>query len=976
MNSIYTIPASASFLDILAQGLMKRYGHDPLLLSRVTVLLPNRRSCRVLKERLLAHADTHAVTLPILRSIGDTEDEDILLSATHGWKYYRHIPASIRMTHRQLLLAEKIREWKQQQHSYITVEQSLRLAAELSVFMDDVQREQLSFDALAEIVPDELASHWQMTLDFFHVLTEQWPKQLEQLGLIDPIERRNRLTAAQAELWTQYPPEYPVIAAGTTGSIPATAELLKVIAHLPQGEVILPGLDNHMDHVSWQSLEPSHPQYTMKQWLDRVGVSHDTVSVWNTSAVSSREQLWREVMRPAAHTAQWRNLALEADTIAGLSYIKAKTIQEEATIIALLLREQLEYEGKTAAFVTPHRLLAQRVALLMQRWGITIDDSAGQALSSLPQLVFMELLAEVATSGCAPIPLMSLLKHPFACAGMERGTFLSNVRMLEQYILRGVRIADDFTGLYQAIEENEKLDETDTTSLITWLQALERIIMPLSEAIHSSKHSLSDIFTMHITAAEALASTPNIPGASRLWEGDKGSQVAAALHDITQALRLHTHAMTGVDIHSYAETFSTLLSGRRFRPRYGSHPRLAILSPMEARLHHYDRMILGGLNEGTWSGQYVSPWMSRPMREAFGLVSADRNIGLAAHDFVGSASAAEVILTRSEKEGGSPTIPSSWVMRLHTVLSAAELTLPDAQQWKDWAACLHHPERVTPLSPPAPTPPVAMRPTRLSVTQIEKLIRDPYSIYASKILKLKKLDALDEEPGAAIFGTLVHNAVEQFLQHYKGESPDQAYRLLLEAGDGCFNVLSSRPAIKQLWWPRFASIAGWLAEQEYKRYPDVTTRWVETRGSYRVNDHFTLTATADRIERHNDGKLTIIDYKTGRVPSTKEVLDGISPQLVLEALIAESGGFENASSTPVKTLEYWALKPTSSQQLIQIISTKEGELTAAAKEGLEALIQLFMCDETPYLSCPNPAIAPAYNDYAHLARMKEWSAAS
>src|SRR5690606_40649772 len=101
------------------------------------------------------------------------------------------------------------------------------------------------------------------------------------------------------------------------------------------------------------------------------------------------------------------------------------------------------------------------------------------------------------------------------------------------------------------------------------------------------------------------------------------------------------------------------------RPRFGRHPRLFIWGPLEARLQHADRIILGGLNEGTWPGDAsIDPWLNRPMRAELAIEPPERRIGLAAHDFASGASAGGVVLTRALKVGGAPTVASRWLLRL------------------------------------------------------------------------------------------------------------------------------------------------------------------------------------------------------------------------------------------------------------------------------------------------------------------------
>src|SRR5262245_50134578 len=85
-------------------------------------------------------------------------------------------------------------------------------------------------------------------------------------------------------------------------------------------------------------------------------------------------------------------------------------------------------------------------------------------------------------------------------------------------------------------------------------------------------------------------------------------------------------------------------------------------------------------------------------------------------------------------------------------------------------------------APPAPRPPVATRPRELSVTRVETWMRDPYSIYARHILKLRPLDPLDASPGLAERGIFIHSALDEFVRTLPGPLPPDALERLLALG--------------------------------------------------------------------------------------------------------------------------------------------------------------------------------------------------
>jgi ATP-dependent helicase/nuclease subunit B len=395
-------------------------------------------------------------------------------------------------------------------------------------------------------------------------------------------------------------------------------------------------------------------------------------------------------------------------------------------------------------------------------------------------------------------------------------------------------------------------------------------------------------------------------------------------------------------------------------------------------------LILGGLNEGVWPPQAESdPWLSRPMRQQFGLPPPERRVGAAAHDFAQALGASTVVLTRALRVEGAPTVPSRWLLRLDTVLRAAGLEgrLGAALEPLGWQARLDEAAEHIAVAPPEPRPPVRARPRKLSVTQVESWMRDPYAIYAGKILGLDALEPLDADPGAAERGNFIHAALDQFLRAFPDALPDDAERRLLALGTEAFGAALDRPGVRAFWWPRFERIARWFLALERERRKTLGEMCSEIKGRLVLDGPagpFELTAKADRIDRQRDGRLVLIDYKTGLVPSAKDVELGFSPQLSLEAAIAAAGGFAGIAASPVAALEYWRL--TGGDPAGEIVAPVKDEaglraLIAAAWQGFADLVARFDDAETPYRAVPRPEKAPRYSDYAHLARVKEWSVA-
>lgn len=953
---LYTIPAEKSFVDVLGAYVLRSYGDAPESLASVLILLPSRRACIALREAFLRHANGRALLLPRMQAIGDLEDELGEILVNEAGEAIADLPPAIAPLKRHMLLTELVAASHDLRGDKA---QAAMLAADLARLLDDMAREEQDFSGLAALVPKELASHWQQTVRLLEIIAVHWPKLLEAEGACDPIVRRGAVLSALAIHWAHSPPAYPVIAAGSTGSQAATRRLLGTVACLPTGMLIFPGLDKNLNTAAWDALGETHPQAGMKRLLvfldvPRSDVKQLDIDTVPTSCPLSRIEMLRSALLPAEVIASdWNShIVFEPND---MMQAECASQEEEACVIALTLREALETPGKHAALVTADRMLARRVVAELRRFSITIDDSAGRPLLSTPPAVFLLLLAEAVLAGLAPIPLLALLKHPLCTAGLTPAECRRAARLLETTQLRGIRRK---AGLATMLERAARCEGDPVVHAL-----LTNINQALGEFMQLCGHHsvrFAAMLEAHLHAAQRMAQE------SGLFAGESRE----ALGEMLAELRLHAQVLGTIDPQHYPELLHALLGSATSRQMRGEHPRLHILSPIEARLQHFDVVILGGLNEGSWPAQpEASPWMSHAMGEAFGLAPPERAVGQAAHDFWMLAGAPRVLLTRARKVAGAQTQPSRWWLRLKTLLAASGEQMPETPALA-WARMLDTAAPQETLGPPAPTPPVSARPRALPVTKIERWQRDPYAIYAEYILRLKPLDAHDREPDAREFGTLMHAALERFTKAYPHQLPEHAREKLLECGREAFARYDDRPAVRACWWPRFEAAAEWIIEQERASRTEggeILAEQNAQRSFIGPAGPFVLSARADRVERHANG-LTLVDYKTGKAPKEKERKAGIALQLPLTAaLIAEN--------KPVRTLAYWELAGEASQEKIIAETPEETQAQIHASVArLKALIAAYDDPVMPYHAVPDPALAPerSYNAYAHLERQEEW----
>ncbi len=969
---IYTIPSGLSFVDILARGIIEKAEDDPLELARMQILLPTRRACRSLREAFLRLSDGKPLLLPRMTPLGDVDEEELSLTLS-GMEEELSLPPSISPLRRQFLLARLIASMDGSRG----LEQNLALASALARLMDQIHTEDLSLSDLPALVEEEsLAEHWQVSVEFLKILSEHWPKILQENGMIDPADRRNRLLKKFTELWRKNPPNHPVIAAGSTGSIPATAQFLKTISTMPNGCIVLPGLDQYMDEESWTKMDDTHAQATLRHLLRTLGLERKNITVWPqaVSAATAQEtmrKLTSEIIRPAETSHAWQTIkdrlpVTEQDL--NVTRYDCAAPQEEALTIALALRGVLETEGKTAAVVTPDRKLARRVAMACRRWNIEIDDSGGQPLTETRRGSYLRLCIEAIKNEMKPVALLNFCKHAL-CLPKGVKDWRGEIRALDRYVCRGPAFRGGMNS-YRA--KLPKLTERglDTKDFEKTIGFIEKAFAPL---LKLETAPFVEWVEAHLRVAEYFSDI------ALLWTGQDGEAAALYFSDLREQAKI----LPDVTADEYLAVLEQTMRGISVRPAYGLHPRLMILGQLEARLVEADVMILASLNEKTWppdAGE--DPWMSRPMRKKFGLPSLERSIGLSTHDFAQAVCAKEVILTRSMRVDGTPTVPSRLLQRMDTVLKAAGLEPAKVLggDHLEWAKKLDHSGNYKPHKRPEPRPAVSDRPRQLSVTKIETWMKDPYGIYARYILKLKKLDPLEQQLDAAMRGTLIHDVLHRFIAKHQKTLPKNVENDFAAIAREELELLGLEEDVIGFWTPRLAKIAAWFVAFETKWREEMMPAKLEIEGEMVVNGpagDFTLTAKADRIDKSRDGTTAaVLDYKSSGSYPHKGIVSGKLPQLPLEMLILEDGGFGKDIAVPVSKISYIVVNGGGEGGDIKPLTdpTKLQEARENAKRGLEDLIAAFDDPDMPYYSLPRPEVAPKYNDYEHLARVREWAA--
>lgn len=1006
MSHVYNMPSGVPFLRSLAQGLHAHYGDD---LQNGLVLLPTRRAARALEFAFVHEAaarGVQAALLPRLRPLADVNPDE---PPFEPGELAGRVAQAIDPVQRRFEIAKLVARYHERASDLpLDPATALHMADPLIDIMDDAAMEQVSISDQPEWqrVCAEAAIHFQHAAQLYQIVEQYWPERLAEMGMMDPSQRRVALLNALSDIWAETPPDYPVIVAGSTGTLKATARLMQVVANMPRGMVVLPGLQDELPDKVWNSIDARHPQSSLKGLLSVMEIDRQDVPIWpwvvgadDRSLARKRRRILAEALVPVDATGDWleriatltagEGADVFATALESLSLIEANTDAEEALAIALIMREVLETKDRTAALVTPDQLLSQRVAARLARWGVEVAKTQGVPVEQTPVGVYLTSLLDLAKDSEGPIEIALVLSSDLTSLGQGIGIVNAEWEILERKNYRGLR-------------PNSKV--SDKLDLV---QALIETAGPL---LSLQGMSSPDVWAKGlIDTANALATTDTTFGASRIWGGDGGAQASTVLDGIIT----HGATLPPTDIEGFTTLLSTLLQGSIARPTRGTHPRLQILGPLEARLLDVDVIILGGLNEGTWPGGVNSgPFLSRGMREQMKLSLPERRYGLAAHDFAELAANPNVYLTRSEKSDSGPTVASRWVWRLKTIIAGTVSALPgerakaletrqtatvDArlgtgQRYLDWARQMDRPVHITPVRRPNPKPPVDKRWARqgrqISITGVSKWIRDPYSLFAREVLRLKPLDALDAPLDARHFGSAMHEGIELYVRAaLSGDisalhDPVNTDRLqdflraqLLAHGFEPDEVFKEAPRLASV----AAALMGWFALRHDSGY-DVVGTEVDAKMSLDGLD-FTLKGQLDLVERSPTG-YAFTDFKTGSPATVKTVAAGFDLQLPLAAWLAAQGALEGFKAGETDQLAYVRIKGSNDDFSHAYVSAPArnaataGELAAEAITILRKLITAYDDPATGYPSQPRAQYTDDYGDYDDLARRDEWSAMS
>ncbi len=965
---LFATTIGTDFCAALIDGVNTRLAHQPPeARAKIDILVANERMRRRLKSLFAAAGPGFMPRIRTVLSLGRENDTSDIAQAIP--------PLRLRLE-----LAGLIGQVMDRFPDLAPRAAMYRLADSLADLMGEMFEEGVTPEKIATLNVADHARHWQRAQALLGVIAHYFGDQAPLTQ-----EARHSLVIGQMiHAWQHTPPQHPIIVAGSTGSRHATARLMVAAAQLPQGAVIVPGLDRALPKAVWTRLlkdrdqgliGEDHPQFRLAAFAEKLGLSPWDIVEWHpTSTPNARNRTLSLALRPAPVTNQWRvegpKLTNLRTAFADVTLLEAPNPQTEATAIALRLRAAAEH-GQRAALISADARLVRQVTAALDQWGIVPDDSAGRRLAHVPGGVFLRLVVDLTVKSPDAETMMAILKHPLCHSGAGRGPHLQRARDLELQVLRGE--AAMLTPARLKTWATHRPDDPDAMEWITWMcdHLLARgtpTILPLMQRVDAHLTRAA-----HIAAGSAIVAQGS---AGKLYEGEDGAALAHMVEELRNAATVDT-AMSALE---YRDIFAGLAHDREVRHTIRPHANILIWGTQEARVQGADVMIVSGLNEGTWPhAPDPDPWLNRAMRAEAGLRLPDRVIGLSAHDFQQSAGARQVWFTRAVRDDETDTVPSRWLNRLTNLLQGAgpeaAQTLADmrarGQQYLQWTAGLAQPvHHLSPAPRPAPCPPVQARPSVLGVTQIEKLIRDPYAIYAARILRLYPLDPLRPTPDAALRGTVLHAVMRLFVDRTKHglPKPNDAIALLLECSDEVLTHAAPWPAAHRLWRARLEKVADHIVTTETARRAAGQPIMLETKGTWHIaQTDVWLKGTVDRIDQLHNGGYAIFDYKTGK-PPTAEQERAFTKQLWLEALMALNGAFDLPSPVAVDHIAYLGLGTTPSTVSHTPTQTELAQIQAS----LQARLAHMRSPNTGFPSRRAMQGLRYSGDYDHLARFGEW----
>lgn len=963
-KNIYTIDQNADFLSSLAKGILEKTDNDPQKLQEAEIFLPNKRSVLHLKYEFVKLSKSNACIMPKIRSIGFEDEEELSLKVMESKGSPPEIPEEIPKYERIFKLAQLIRSYDGAEISFkdISHKQSVVLAFSLAELLDDCQKFQTdNIEGLKNIFSEELSAHKQISLEFLNFIFREFPRILEEKNMTEPVARRNIITEELAELYASNNNGNHVFLAGSTGTLPATRKLIRAISELDNGYIILPYTDLDLTDHEWQDISDEqgnlNHQIAIKNLLEYLDITREDIKIFHKTNRKSFSKVASEIMKPAKFCRDWKNNKINAEEMNSIQIAEMENSTEETKLIALLVKEAVS-KGKKCAVITENKKLIDYLKSTLKRFHITIDDSIGTPYYKTEEGKFLLNIADLISSEFRTSILIELLKSPML--EFENDAEISKHKQLTNDLEKNIArkySCKTIRSLTNKLEKTEDITGEQQKFFKKYIFELNNYINELNKEPKVNYQILSRSFNEIVSIFLTKEQIANLNDEAR-----------TIIEQISSG-----KFFTKIDRDDLKETFSALFSRINVHaPNYLNSP-VSVLAPIEARLLFFERTIIAGVNLGSFPKESFSAWMNKPMKRDFGLPPEELDISLIAHDFSTLLQSEEVFITRSTYDNCEPTSPSPFLTRTKGFLEAQKVQHEINPEYIEIIKQLNmqNYERKE-EERPAPKPSTESRPNKVSATSVEKIIKNPYWFYAKEILKLKNLENLEKPTDRRVFGNFVHSALEEFSNSHKLDKSKIKISELNRIFTKHFEHYANKEGADISWLLEAQKISPWIVETELKNADQLKSSIAEAKGICKV-EGLILTAKADRLDVDKEGNLNVIDYKTGRTPTEANVKNLISPQLLLELLIATNGGFSESGLKSYgfkdigQAIYYCASLSDKGPKLKEIQSIDLEEV----KHELKNLSMSIKDPNTPFLAYPNKKLIPEYDDYFLLARYEK-----
>lgn len=935
MKGLYTNHAGTDILKDCAIKVANFCNHDINKLRDVTILLPTRRAIRIFEEMLLEEFKQDTIFLPRLMPVGDVEisdsDEEEIIPPLKP----------IAGIERILSIIPFIEKHDEQQKSY---DARWRQAKEILKLIDLLQTEGLTPDALKQLdIKMDMAEHWQKSGGLFVNMANDWLAHLLETNRINKAAARIVHIERLTQQYRDKPPEKPVWFIGSTGSILAVRDLMRAILAMPQGLVLLPGLDKEMPDDAWRDIPPAHPQAILKNTIEFLGFDDRRHIQYFTSRPSGNANTLADYLSNAL-SPHPKTIQKATDNI---TLVMANNRQEELNTIAHICLEQKQKEPNSKiVIVSNDARMPIKLGGLLNPYGLKIDASMGQKLSDT-------------ATGVLVNHVLKLFDHRQSNSILTLWTLLKNTNFLPEW-------RDGRAKTMTHIEDTLLRDPLTTPQHYT--DVLSMFPNDIKEKISNYNNEYKSLYSMPEWANIVRDTLTDLIYSKSGHSKKIMTQITDALEQISSIQ--HHKKMSYSD---FAPIIIDHLNNIAIRenPSKDIRNTIYLLGTLEARLIQSDLTIMANLNEGIWpDAPAPNPYLSRGMRHAVGLPDSERHATLSGHDFWQAFLSGDIIMTSSKRDGDTPALPSRWLLRLESVTPRAEwhAMIQRGQQRVDDCHARHFCNEITPAKPPNPIATIKDAPQSLYVTHVETWRHDPYSFWAKHITNLRKPRDFLSGITAATRGSVWHEIMENFVTNFDPNSNKDTQNTCFDKA--VIDTLRAKQVpdhMIRLWQSRLSGQRESIIAIENERR-SISKPWkLEEKFEGSINN-ITVKAKADRVDITNGRALLLADYKTGVMPTKTNIYTGYACQLSLLALIMPHD---------VLRLDYIDIKGGSNIPKPVTIEWG-GTIASETEHGFSTWYKLFFEQSEPFVSYADfgKMHMSKATDYLQLARYDEWGAGS